>query len=146
MSFETFSSNMRSQRKARVADDIKAFRERLRSTKARIPAAQARSRGGRGCGGEPSRMSDSATQQGYLPRRPLDKKIGDRPSTTDGVSPRQQVKRYRSRACTARNKRCAHGSISTYKDIGWSVRCSPKKIRPQPGMSVCLWEWRVTAR
>lgn len=74
-----------------MLDDIKAFRERLRSAQPRPPAAQARVRGRFGHGREPSRMGDSATQQGRLPRRPLRDTIQDRPSTTDGVAPRQQV-------------------------------------------------------
>lgn len=85
----------RRQRKARVLDDIKAFRERRRSAQPRVvPGTQARARNLFGCEGESSRMmSDSSTHQGRFPRRPLSDKIRDRPSTTDGVSPRQQVRK-----------------------------------------------------
>ena len=82
----------RSQLKARVSDDIKAFRERLRSAQTRPVAAQARVRDMSGYGGEPSCMGDSSTKKGCFPRRPLGEKTRDRPSTTDGLPPRQQVK------------------------------------------------------
>lgn len=96
----SMSSVKISQRKARVADDIKAFRERLRPTQPLAPALQARSRQQYGYGGETSRLGDSVTQQGYFPHRPLSKTNGDRrPSTTDGVSPRQQVTIHHLRAC-----------------------------------------------
>lgn len=34
----------------------------------------------------------SIKQFGHVPKRPLGKKLGNRPSTTDGLSPRQQVR------------------------------------------------------
>ncbi|CAM9276469.1 unnamed protein product [Ectocarpus sp. 12 AP-2014] len=78
------------QRKARVSEDIKAFQRRFAS--ASSEPSQTRTRLQNCFGGGPSRMGEVPIKQfGHVPKRPLGKKLGNRPSTTDGLSPRQQV-------------------------------------------------------
>ncbi|CAM9758864.1 unnamed protein product, partial [Ectocarpus sp. 12 AP-2014] len=78
------------QRKARVSEDIKAFKRRFAS--ASSEPSQTRARLQSCFGGGPSRMGEVPINQfGHVPKRPLGKRLGNRPSTTDGLSPRQQV-------------------------------------------------------
>ncbi|CAM9536146.1 unnamed protein product, partial [Ectocarpus sp. 8 AP-2014] len=78
------------QRKARVSEDIKAFQRRFAS--ASSEPSQTRTRLQNCFGGGPSRMGEVPIKQfGHVPKRPLGKRLGNRPSTTDGLSPRQQV-------------------------------------------------------
>ncbi|CAM9320037.1 unnamed protein product [Ectocarpus sp. 4 AP-2014] len=78
------------QRKARVSEDIKAFQRRIAS--ASSEPSQTRTRLQNCFGGGPSRMGEAPIKQfGHIPKRPLGKRLGNRPSTTDGLSPRQQV-------------------------------------------------------
>ncbi len=85
------ASIQRSQRKARVLDDIKAFRQRLVPAPASASAADW-PRNPNNFGGGPSLCeASSAKYRGHFPNRPFGRKETGRPNTTDGVSPRPQV-------------------------------------------------------
>ncbi|CAM9109876.1 unnamed protein product [Ectocarpus fasciculatus] len=113
------------QRKARVLEDIKAFQRRFASTSSE--PSQTRTRLQNCFGGGPSRMVQVSRKQfGHVPKRPLGKKLGNRPSTTDGLSPRQQVFRHSPRKIVSATQ--PHGGFSFATKYHEEVRMtSPTK-------------------
>lgn len=135
------------QRRARLAEDIKVFRQRMTTTVSQPPPHQS-------FGGGPSRMNGldgwkaDAVTHGQLSVRPHgdssnrlgSRKLDIRPNTTDGSSPRQQVHTVQQPRSSRAPLYCSVAATSVW------VCCSLRHRAAEPESPKCTQREKRSCR